>query len=32
MGSTSRSITRRRLNQIIDTLANHVLDWHISHM
>jgi len=21
----------RRLNQIIDTLANHVLDWHISH-
>ena len=22
----------RRLNQIIDTLANHVLDWHISHM
>ena len=22
----------RRLNQIIDTLANHVLDWHITHM
>jgi ribonuclease HI len=22
----------RRLNQIIDTLSNHVLDWHIAHM
>ena len=22
----------RRLNQVTDTLANHILDWHIAHM
>jgi ribonuclease HI len=22
----------RRLNQIIDTLANHILDWHLAHI
>jgi ribonuclease HI len=22
----------RRLNQVTDTLANHILDWHLSHM
>jgi ribonuclease HI len=22
----------RRLNQVIDTLANHILDWHLAHM
>jgi ribonuclease HI len=22
----------RRLNQVTDTLANHILDWHLAHM